>query len=331
MALLSDYELVLPKVPDAEEFEQVYTSSDDVLQEAIVVRERAFGLIRAIENLKTSTERVGWLAIWSKAFRALNESLPAFNSSSELSLRALSRFTFECELHCLMILDPIKSLHDKTKKSEKVKITSRSQKYSVDLSIENLRAYTAWCLWSDKHYFKGILNPFRFSELWDNTIEKSILEDNYLLEKHEEFYGKLDIEINENNLKANQKKMEQTIINKIKFIDSLLSDPLLDRWVDKIDKIGKNRSISFYKLLDSKSVYNLLKKYEATFIYNRFSSDSMAIHNSTMEQFVYIDNSIVIPKTEPGNNDVQQLFSDVVSTCNRILVILGALDHYVLK
>ena len=111
------------------------------------------------------------------------------------------------------------------------------------------------------------------------------------------------------------------------------------KWVDKIKKIdldnknnGRYRFVSFFDLFDSPgSIPKQLHKHDVRFGYGSYMHKSMALHGSTMEQFIQIDDSIVAPKIKSNEDDIQNNFLEVVSSCNQIFVHLAAINHFVLK
>jgi hypothetical protein len=57
----------------------------------------------------------------------------------------------------------------------------------------------------------------------------------------------------------------------------------------------------------------------------------MGLHGSTIDQFLIIGNSIVAPKVQVAEQGDEDLLSAVVSYCNRLFVLLGVIDHFILK
>lgn len=63
----------------------------------------------------------------------------------------------------------------------------------------------------------------------------------------------------------------------------------------------------------------------------QYSKGSMALHGSSMEQFVLIGDSIVAPKVKGANQAEETLFESVISDCNQLFVLLGAINSFCSK
>lgn len=57
----------------------------------------------------------------------------------------------------------------------------------------------------------------------------------------------------------------------------------------------------------------------------------MALHGSTIEQFMFIGDSIIAPKVQTGNQVDENLLEAVIFNCNHTLVALAIIDHLILK
>ncbi len=63
----------------------------------------------------------------------------------------------------------------------------------------------------------------------------------------------------------------------------------------------------------------------------RPKSFTMALHGSSTEQFINIGNSVITPKLNMPNQGDKTLFETIISNCNRLFVLLGMVNNFVLK
>ena len=196
----------------------------------------------------------------------MKSAISAFESNSDFSLKAISRATYEWYLQALFLLEPIFDLYRNANKSDKVHIQERSEKYSFKQTVDRLRAYTAWCLWNDRLYYKEVVNPKTLDGVWDRTAAKSVLEDEENYEWYEKCFGELNIDIDKDKVTKGREEMNRAYCKKIETIDKYLSDSSLKPWIDKIKKNKTYRFISFFDLFDSRgSVPAQLHKYDVRF------------------------------------------------------------------
>jgi hypothetical protein len=265
---------------------------------------------------------------------ALESAMPAFEEGLNWVLLTTSRSTFEWNLHAYVLIEPIFDLIDLEKSAHKVVVSSRSREYSHKITVDRLRAYAAWCLWSDKVLYSDLIHPKALAYIWNSNPAKKILANEKDKKGYEHFFGRLEIETDEEKLNQGRKKMEHLCRNKKAQIDKWLQDPQLKSWSDKILELSrKNKgAVSFFKLFDPEAtVLKRLKKLGERSLYLQYSKSSMALHGSSMEQFILIGDSVVAPKLQMAKQADETLFEQIISDCNRLLVLLGMINHRVLK
>jgi hypothetical protein len=334
MPSLNDFELLLPQLPTEEEWIKTISELEGREKEAAIVRAKGYNLLADFQELKASFERIGWLSFWAKAMTALESAISAFQYGSDWVLQTISRATFEWVLHVLVIIEPISDLIEIEKSSHKVVVSGRSHEYSQRKTVERLRAYAAWCLWSDKVYFNELIHPKTLEKTWDPNPAKGILSNEEALERYERLFGRLESETDDKKLKQGRAEMERLYKEKIRRIDQWLGDAQLKEWYDKILEVSrKNRgAVSFFNLFDPEAtVSKRLQKHGLRFGYAQYSVSSMGLHGSTMEQFILIGDSVVAPKLQMDNKADETLFEGVISDCNYLFVLLGMINHFVLK
>jgi len=338
MSSLSDYDLILPQFPSEEEWRQAISELEalkGVAKDAAIVRVKGLNLLREVNEPKATAERLGWLNLWTKTFTALDSAVSAFEYRSDLVLQMIARCTFEWQLHAHVIMDPISDLHAQEKSNPKVVVLG-SRERSLRETVDRLRAYTAWCLWSDKDYYEEFVHPRNLAGIWDTSPAKEILADGQRLELYKRFFGSLDVEIDEKKLAERRQEMKRMFTEKIERIDQWLSDPHLKPWINKIRELSENNKsknkgpVTFFSLFDS-SVGRRLKQHGMKFGYAAYTIGSMILHGSTMGQFIMIGTSGLGPKIGTDDSDVEGAFGDIVSKCNHIFFLLSAIDHFVLK
>jgi hypothetical protein len=149
--LLDEYKLSIPKV-SIDDWQRAIESATGLAREILTAQADGAGLLQNLKETVASTERIGWLNIWSKAFAALEAVAAAVTHNSNMVLLLTQRNTFEVMLQMHTIMDPLRMFKSKSHHSNE-------QEYALRSCIDRLRAYTAWCLWHDKAYYKEVLNP----------------------------------------------------------------------------------------------------------------------------------------------------------------------------
>jgi hypothetical protein len=234
-----------------------------------------------------------------------------------------------------VILEPISDLISLEESCNyTVNVSNRSRDYSKRQTVDRLRAYAAWCLWSDRDYYDQCIDPRTLADGWAGNPAKEILADKEFLRQYENLFGKLEAETDEAKLRQEKKKMELFYKAKKERVARLLEDSQLNIWTDKLRELQQRNkgSVSFFNLFDpDASVPKSLKKHGLRFTYIHYLKSSMALHGSTMEQFILFGDSCVGPRLETSKQGDETLFKGVVGDCNQILVLLGAIDHFVLK
>ena len=334
MPPLNDFELHLPQLPTEEEWLNTISELEGLEKEAAIVRAKGYNLLSDFSEPRVTFERIGWLNLWSKAIVALESAISAFQEGLDWVLQTTSRSTFEWTLHAYVLIEPIFDLIELEKSEHKVVISSRSREYSHRITVERLRAYAAWCLWSDGVFYSDLLHPKTLENVWDPNPAKKILANEKDREGYERFFGTLEVETDEEKLNKSREEMEGIYRGKKARIDRWLQDPQLKSWSNKITQLSRTNkgAVSFFNIFDpDATVAKKLKKLDLRFGYVQYSKSSMALHGSSMEQFINIGNSVITPKLNMPNQGDETLFETVISDCNCLFVLLGMLNHFVLK
>ena len=169
---LDEYKLSIPAV-SLKNWHAAVEAASGLMKDVLSVQTTGLELLGRVKENKGSTERIGWLNMWAKVFAALQAVMSAINYQSKLVLLMAQRNSFELMLQAHTIVDPIRKLSDGPTKTSQ---PEDAQEYAFRSSVDRLRAYTAWCLWHDKAYFKEVLNPKSMRDIWD--IEPDALSGN---------------------------------------------------------------------------------------------------------------------------------------------------------
>lgn len=338
MSSLNDFDLILPPILSEAQWVAIINELDGCQKEAAILRAKGYNLLKAFDESKATFERLGWLTLWSKTTTALESAISAFQFGSDWILQTISRSTFEWVLHSLVILEPSSDLISFEESSKfKVSVSKEKRDDSNRETVNRLRAYAAWCLWSDKDYYDECIHPKALADGWSGNPAKDILSDKESLQQYVNLFGTqvFEAETNEAKLLHEKKNMERFYAAKKERVARLLNEPQIKVWTDRLQNLQRRNkgSVSFFNLFDSEaSVPKTLKKHGLRFAYMHYLKGSMALHGSTMEQFILFEDSSVSPRNETikHNND-ETLFQSIIADCNQIFVLLGSIDHFYLK
>ena len=70
MSVLSDFNLVLPQVPSEDEWIEYIESTEGRERDISTLRAKGYNLLADLNERHATYERVGWLSLWAKAYRA---------------------------------------------------------------------------------------------------------------------------------------------------------------------------------------------------------------------------------------------------------------------
>jgi len=271
---LSDYKIVIPKIPSDEEWSEYIESLEGRERDIYTLCAKGYNLLADFNETSATYERIGWLSLWTKVMTALESIIPAVQSGSNLILQSLSRATFEWMQHQFAITDPIHDLIENMRINKQVAISE----YVYRSVVDRLRAYAAWCLWSDKNFYQELLDPRTQRNIWDSRPAREILENAKKWQQHEMLYGPLNSETDEKKLKQGRRNMEALYREKIRRIDDWLGDAKIQHWFKKLEENSNFRTFSFFSLFgDDNTLEQRLNKYQLRFAYISYSEGSMEL------------------------------------------------------
>ncbi len=329
MSVLSDYNLVLPQIPSHEEWIEYIESVEGQERDISILRAKGYNLLADFNETSATYESLGWLSLWAKVMAALESIIPALHSGSNLILQSLSRATFEWMQHQLAITDPIHDLIQNMQINKQVIMSD----YLYRSVIDRLRGYAAWCLWSDRKFYQELIHPHTQNDIWDSKPAREILDDGEKLRRYEELYGPLNSETDEKILRQGRTKMERKYREKIRRIDQWLGDTKIEHWCKKLLEMKRNgKPLTLFGLFgDDNTIRKRLPKHGLKFAYTNYSESSMALHGSSIEQFMFIDDSSIAPKIQVDNQVEENLLETVIFNCNHMIVALAMIDQYILR
>lgn len=325
--LLDEYKLSIPKV-SIDDWQRAIESATGLAREILTAQADGAGLLQNLKETVASTERIGWLNIWSKAFAALEAVAAAVTHNSNMVLLLTQRNTFEVMLQMHTIMDPLRMFKSKSHHSNE-------QEYALRSCIDRLRAYTAWCLWHDKAYYKEVLNPKSMRDIWNFEFFNSMQKKAETAQALEQFLENVDMPLDEKTMVEGSRSMRKMYTEKIRQIEEWMADPKLKRWSDNIDRLASNNivGIPFFILFDraDASIPKRLLKEGLRFSYASYIFSSMASHGSSMQEFVNIQNNLIKPVLTGDSQQINTLASEVIFRCQHIFTLLETINREMMK
>lgn len=305
-------------------------SEEEPKKTILLIQRRAVLILKNIENFQMTFARIAWLNIWSKTFSALDGTLCALAKDSIYLLRILTRTTFELELHLRMIMEPVLDPYDERKGS----VLAQSKKEQEVASTSRLEGYACWCIWCDRIHYKNILKQDTLNAVWDPGPVFKILSDSDALLVHEATFGKLDVEKNEWELKKGRLIQQDVGYHRIHRLEAWLNHPVLVSWHEKLKTLAgreEKNFVTFFSLVgkDKMGVPKGLEYLELAFVYPVYNEGSLAIHGSTLDQFLHIGETTIIPLVIGQPNELSSVAWQIGQMCNRIIVGLSLLQAHV--
>jgi hypothetical protein len=324
--LINELRLSLPTF-NLKDWEAAVESASGAMQNILTAQTEGVRLLAAIQEPVASTERIGWLNLWSKVFAALEAVTAALTQRSKLVLLLSQRTSFELMLQAHAVIDPLRKLSEENDGSS----TTNEKEFAFRSCVDRLRAYTAWCLWHDKAYFKEVLNPKSMRDIWNlgldhgaQDVNKSPAMISQVIETGE--IGALD----ENFLRVGSRNVRKLYTDKIRQIEEWLADPFLRKWVDGIEQASRKNivGVPFFTLFDHAdiSIPKRLLREGIRFTYSAYIMSSMASHASSMEEFIQIENNSLKPLLSGDEEELKTLSSEVILRCRHIYTILNILN-----
>jgi len=301
------------------------SNASGIEKNLLIIQNRAANLLNHINDKNVTFARIAWLNLWTKTFATLDGVFCAFPKNSLYVLRMLGRASFEQMLHARSIIEPILKIYGGLETSEEKIIEQNLLKSSGEKTLKRLEAYTAWCIWNDSLFYEQFDNQI-LDAVWDAKPADQIYRDSKGLEAYEAIYGRLKLVMDERELKNGRMQQQNEGQHRLHRNRTWLNHPDLKSWHEKLAK-AKDKWITFFTLVgESKTtVKNSLRDFELSFAYPVYSEGSMAIHGSSIEQFLHLGNESVMPRFIGTDDEVCEKAEEVGIYCNQVIVILDIL------
>jgi hypothetical protein len=343
---MQDFKLALPtfKIKD---WEDAVAAASGVMKDILSAQTEGVRLLVPINETEASTERIGWLNLWAKTFAALEAVAAAQTHRSKLVIQLAQRTSFELMLQAHAIIDPLRKLNEKqdlgieadpdtgkNRKPPDLRTPARDAKeFAFRSCVDRLRAYTAWCLWHDKAYFKEVLNPKSMRDIWSSETGIGLKNIPHLLSPFLESEG--DHCLDENCLREGSRNVRKLYTEKIRQIEEWLADPQLRPWEAAIEGVSRKNivGVPFFALFDRSdvSIPKRLLREGIRFTYSTYIASSMASHASAMEEFIQMDGGALKPLLSGDAEELKSLGAEVVFRCRHIYTLLGILNREMLR
>lgn len=314
-----------------DDWQQAVESASGLIRDILSAQTSGVQILQNINETKASTERIGWLNLWAKTFAALETVAAAITHRSKLGLLHCQRNTFELMLQAHTILDPIRKLDGQAPGKSRPDYSE----YAMRSSIDRLRAYTAWCLWHDKAYYKEVLNPKSMRDVWNFEFFDALQKRPNPSPQIEQFLEKIDRQIDEKGFRQVSRDVRKMYTEKIKQIDEWMADPRLRKWSDTIDRVSRQNivGVPFFILFDRSdaSIPKRLLKEGMRFTYPAYILSSIASHGSSMEEFIKIEGNSINPVLTGDKEQIETLAPEVIFRCQHIFTILKTINDEMVK
>lgn len=296
-------------------------NASGVEKNILIIQKRAADLLNQINDKRVTFARLAWLNIWTKVFSTLEGIFCALPKNSLYVLRILGRTSFEQTLQAQIIMEPVLGIYRGLEKGNKKTIAPSMLKNQEEESLKRLEAYTSWCIWNDCLFYEQLVNPKNLNAVWDAKPAEQIYRDLNRLTAYEAIYGNLKMEIDERELKKGRLRQHNEGQHRLHRLRAWLDHPDLKPWHKKLKD---DKFMTFFTLIgDARtSVKKSLDGFDLSFGYPVYSEGSMAIHGSSVDQFIHFGNDSVMPLFIAADDEITEKAEEVGNNCNQVILLL---------
>jgi hypothetical protein len=328
---IQEFKLALPTFK-LKDWEAAVDTASGARRAILEVQTEGVRLLTPIKEPMASTERIGWLNLWAKVFAALEAVAAAQSHRSKLVMLLAQRTSFELMLQAHAIIDPLRKLNMEAPSRPPV---GSAKEFAFRSCVDRLRAYTVWCLWHDRAYFREVLNPKSMRDIWSSADGGATpgaegapnLLSRFLEGEGEAFSEKL--------LQEGSRNVRKLYTDRIRQIEEWLAEPKLRRWETIIDGVSRKNivGVPFFALFDRSdvSIPKRLLREGIRFTYSTYIAASMASHASAMEEFIQEENGALKPLLSGDVAELENLAAEVIFRCRHIYTILNILNKEMLR
>lgn len=326
MPPLDAYTIIVPELwKMADEWRAALEEADGAEKHCVLVQLRAVNLLKTIRDAPATPERLAWMTLWTRVFSLLDGVRGALDRHGVFAIDILARAAFESVLHTQAIIEPVIQLHELEKsKLGRTTVAESARRNAWTQAIDQLRAYTAWCLWADRRYCEELGHPRTQDGIWDPDPVRAIAADPESLRAFEAFHGPLDLR-NEHDLERDRLAQEAGLQARRERLDTWLADARLKSWVAKLtaQSVANPTGASFFSLLfdDQRSIASRLGRRGERFAYFRYMRGSLLLHGSTCDEMMHVGKTVLAPAFSGDDEDTAHAGDDVANSCN--LIVLG--------
>lgn len=321
MKKLEEYQIVIPTLNLNGFYEMIEESEDESDKNILTNIAKAANMLNAMENQNATPGKLGWFAIWNHLFSVLKNLRTANLYDLRITSDVLSRKTLELFTIVQTIIEPLKSISEGDSKNN-AKFIKESEADIIKIIVERFEAYTVWCLWNDYKIYKSFTRPKTLDQIWNAKSSLYLYADEERLKFHERFFGKLDMELDQDVLNQKRVEMKKKYGKKIKILEHWFLDKKFIPWISRIKYLEKVLcNVPFFTIFDEsiKSVRSHLKKWDIEIAYLQYSDTSMQIHNSSFNDIFQFEDSVFFP-TQFAKRDIE--YNTTLDFCIRSLIIL---------
>jgi hypothetical protein len=316
--LLENHRLILP-VPDDDPFVHE-NESEATPHQLALTRRRLVSLAKGLDGAALSAHRLGWVALWSRAFVIFDSARSCAESGSRLGLVAAGRAAIELGVHTLAVLKPATS---EQRMQAQFGGEGGISANSWNQVLDRLSAFTAWALANDRDSHQRRLRLLK--ETFDPSPAEDLAKDRTSAIIHEAIFGPIPRDTPE-QLARDRDAARAAISERINWIGGYLTDPILAKWTQhpafpRSDSIERG---TFFSLIgdDAETLAAQLRAADLRIVHGDYSNASAILHGSSIEEFV--------ARTADGNlfprltcDDIEPRIGTVVVSLTQVWLCLG--------
>ncbi len=334
MSSLESYELLIPELwKKADKWQEELKGTAGGDHQCVLIQLRAVNLLKSLKTGPATPERLAWIILWTRAFVLLDGVRSMLSRNPSFTTDLMARVAFETALYTQAILEPAAALQALERHGPGRALVTESARHNAWQDVvDRLRAYTAWCLWSDLRYCDEMADSRTQNGIWDPQPARDIASDPEVFKAFEAYYGPLDLR-NDHELERDRQQQLAGLAKKRKRIASWLSDTRLQGWVARLKnlKASEPGARTFFSLLfeDQGSVARRLSVMQQRFAYFRYLRGSLLIHGSTLDEMLMLGQRVVAPSIRSDDEEANHAAYDVASSCNLIVLSLFLTQKHV--
>jgi hypothetical protein len=295
------------------EWAEAIEEADEIERPLIHAQRLLARWMKFIQTEEASPEVLAWLSLWSRLFGVIDGARGAYQRQALLALTAVERMAFELALHLHLILEPLgKKDGEDSPPRETV--------------IERLRAYFAWCAFSDLQYWTKWIDEENLTFTYDPKPGRE------LAQLHEgatngirELFGEHEV-LSDQEAELDKARARDSAAAQIHVLSKLLADDRLQPYVAKLQSLSSNRrgQVQLYELFDENE-RSVFRRLDATGIrhgYLRYQRTSAVIHGSSFDQSVAMVGWTVFPLYGASDDQLRMAVENVTRSANSCVATL---------